>query len=77
VLLKRILQPHSRLVRADLILQEQAARRWSGPHAPSATRWQQDFVARLGTRVPPSAFRPAPPVVTRVLRIERTGPQWH
>jgi 23S rRNA (adenine-N6)-dimethyltransferase len=74
MLLKRLLQPGSRLVRADLILQDQSARRWSGPHAPGASRWQRDFFAVPRARVPPSAFRPPPPVPTRVLRIERQGP---
>ena len=71
VLLKRLLQPGSRLVRADLILQDQAARRWSGPDAPGASRWQRDFLAVARARVPPSALRPPPPVTARVLRIER------
>jgi 23S rRNA (adenine-N6)-dimethyltransferase len=71
ILLKRLLQPGSRLVRADLILQEHASRRWASPCAPGATRWQREFRASMGRPVPPSAFRPQAPVFTRVLRIER------
>jgi 23S rRNA (adenine-N6)-dimethyltransferase len=72
-LLKRLLQPGAQLVRADLILQDQTARRWSAPDAPGASRWQRDFIAAAQARVPPSAFRPPPPVRARVLRIERYG----
>ena len=71
VILKRLLQPGTRLVRADLVLQEQSARRWSGLGAPGGGRWQRDFIAAPGRRLPPSAFRPPAPVGTRVLRIER------
>ncbi|MDE3202649.1 MAG: methyltransferase domain-containing protein [Acidobacteriota bacterium] len=74
-LLKRLLQPGSRLVRADLILQDQTARRWSGDRAPGFNRWQRDFFAAAGTRVPPSAFRPPAPVTARVLTIERHRPR--
>lgn len=73
-LLKRLLQPGSRLVRADLVLQDQTARRWSSGHAPGANRWQRDFFAVAGPRVPRSAFRPPSPVTTRVLTIERHRP---
>jgi 23S rRNA (adenine-N6)-dimethyltransferase len=72
-LLKRLLQPGSRMVRADLVLQELATRRWVGPGAPGGRRWQQDFTATPGRRVPPSAFRPPPPARIRVLRLERRG----
>lgn len=70
-LLRRIIQPGSRLVSARLILQEQAARRWAGPGAPGVGRWGHVFHASLGRRVPRRAFRPPPPVDTRVLVIER------
>lgn len=70
-LLRRLLQPGSRLLTADLILQEPASRRWSSPGAPAATRWQRDFRAFARRPVPATAFRPPAPVPTRVLRIER------
>jgi 23S rRNA (adenine-N6)-dimethyltransferase len=74
MLLKRLLQPGSRMVRADLILQHEAARRWSGPRAPGGARWQREFVALAGARVPPAAFSPPPPVIARILTIERRRP---
>jgi 23S rRNA (adenine-N6)-dimethyltransferase len=70
-LLRRLLQPGSRLVGARLVLQEQAARRWAGPTAPGRRRWASDFVLTTDGRVPRRAFRPAPRVDARVLRVER------
>jgi 23S rRNA (adenine-N6)-dimethyltransferase len=70
-LLRRLLQPGSRLRSAHLILQEQAARRWASPAAPGCRRWARTFDVRTGLRVPRSAFRPAPPVDARVLVIRR------
>jgi 23S rRNA (adenine-N6)-dimethyltransferase len=70
-LLRRLLQPNSRLVSARLVLQDQAARRWAGPHAPGFGRWGRRYVATLGPKVPRSAFRPRPRVDTRVLAIAR------
>jgi 23S rRNA (adenine-N6)-dimethyltransferase len=72
-LLRRLLQPGSRLVSAHLILQEQAAVRWCGPHAPAAGRWRSSFEPSLGERVPRAAFHPRPPVPARVLRLRRIG----
>jgi 23S rRNA (adenine-N6)-dimethyltransferase len=72
-LLRRLLQPGSRLVSARLILQQQAAVRWASSAAPGANRWQRDYVTSLGDRVPRRAFRPSPHVDARVLRIERRG----
>jgi 23S rRNA (adenine-N6)-dimethyltransferase len=70
-LLRRLLQPGSRLVSAHLVLQREVARRWSGTDAPGGRRWSRDFDASLGMRVPRSAFRPPPRVDTQVLHIER------
>jgi 16S rRNA A1518/A1519 N6-dimethyltransferase RsmA/KsgA/DIM1 with predicted DNA glycosylase/AP lyase activity len=70
-LLRRLLQPGSRLRTAHLVLQHQAARRWCGPAAPGRARWSATFVTRLGPVVPRSAFRPAPPVSARVLVVGR------
>lgn len=72
-LLRRVLQPGSRLVSARLVLQDPAARRWAGPDAPGARRWARTFSAALGPRVPNGAFRPPPRVGTRILRIDRLG----
>lgn len=70
-LLRRLLHPGSQLVRADLVLQEQAARRWAGPSAPGAKRWQHLHRAGLGPRISRDAFTPPPRVDARVLVIER------
>ena len=70
-LLRRLLQPGSRLVSAHLLLQEQAARRWAGADAPGARRWTVTFGATLGARVPRRALSPRPHLDVRVLRIER------
>jgi 23S rRNA (adenine-N6)-dimethyltransferase len=72
-LLRRLVQPGSRLIRADLVAQDQAARRWSTRAAPGAARWQQHFRATLGAPIPRAAFRPPPAVNARVLTIERWG----
>lgn len=70
-LLRRVLQPGSRLLSAHVILQEQAARRWAGPVAPGLPRWGRPFQSSLGRRVPRAAFRPRPHVDARVLVIQR------
>lgn len=70
-LLRRLLQPGSRLLSAHLVLQDQAARRWVGPSAPGRGRWRSTFEVSLGLRVPRSAFRPPPGVDGRVLEIRR------
>lgn len=70
-LLARVLHSGSRLQSAYLILQEQAAHRWAGPHAPAAARWKRSFTASVGSRIPRTAFRPRPLVDERVLVITR------
>lgn len=70
-LVSRLVHHGSRLVRADLVVQEQAAHRWVGPRAPAATRWQRTFHSGLGAPVPRAAFHPRPHVDTRVLVIQR------
>ncbi len=70
-LLRRLLQPGSRLVSARLILQQQATVRWASSDAPGATRWQRYYAASLGDRVPRDAFRPVPHVNARVLNLDR------
>jgi 23S rRNA (adenine-N6)-dimethyltransferase len=68
-LLRRLVQPGSRLVTADLVLPGHAANRWSSPAAPGAGRWTREFAAGRGRRVPRRAFMPPPPADARVLRI--------
>jgi 23S rRNA (adenine-N6)-dimethyltransferase len=70
-LLRRLLQPGSRLVGAVVVLPAPAARRWAGPGAPGAGRWARDYEVALGPAVPRSAFRPPPPAGARVLTIRR------
>ena len=70
-LLRRLLQPGSRLIGAHLVLQDQAARRWASRAAPGFGRWARAYEATIGTRVPRRAFRPPPSVDARVLRIVR------
>lgn len=70
-LLRRLVQPGSRLVTAHLVLQEQVARRWTTFDAPAAVRWRRNFGAALGPPVPRRAFTPPPRVDARVLRIRR------
>jgi 23S rRNA (adenine-N6)-dimethyltransferase len=70
-LLRRLLQPGSRMVAAHLVLQEQAARRWTSADAPGYRRWARSFVATSTLRVPRRAFRPPPPVDARVVRLTR------
>jgi 23S rRNA (adenine-N6)-dimethyltransferase len=70
-LLRRLLQPGSRLRGAHLVLPQHTARRWSGPDAPGHARWVQTFTATRGPVIPRAAFRPRAPVDTRVLVIRR------
>jgi 23S rRNA (adenine-N6)-dimethyltransferase len=70
-LLRRLLQPGSRLVAAHLVLQAQVVRRWTATDAPSRARWARTFVAGAGPVVPRRAFRPPPSVDARVLAVHR------
>jgi 16S rRNA A1518/A1519 N6-dimethyltransferase RsmA/KsgA/DIM1 with predicted DNA glycosylase/AP lyase activity len=56
---------------AHLVLDERAARRWSGEAAPAAARWQRTFEASLGAIVPRDAFRPPPRLRGRTLVLHR------
>lgn len=69
--LRRLLAPGSRLVRADLVLPATVAARWAAGRAPGAGRWQGRFELRTGARLPGSAFVPPPPMATAVLVVER------
>jgi 23S rRNA (adenine-N6)-dimethyltransferase len=69
--LKRLLSPGSRLVRADLVVQRAAAHRWAAGRAPGAGRWARDYQVGVGRRIPRSAFAPRPPVDCTLLRITR------
>jgi 23S rRNA (adenine-N6)-dimethyltransferase len=69
--LGRLLAPGSRLVRADLVLQRGAARRWAAGRAPGAGRWARDYVVGVGRPVPRRAFTPHPPVDCATLVVTR------
>lgn len=70
-LLRRLLQPGSRMVAARLILQDAVARRWASADAPGVARWGRAFAASVGPRIPRAAFSPRPRVDVRILAIER------
>lgn len=71
-LLRRLLGPGSRLVRADLLLKRPATRRWVEGRADHG-RHRSRFLLRAGPTVPRRAFRPPPPIDARVLTVERLG----
>ncbi len=66
-LIKRLVSPGSRLIRADLVVPWHAAERWSSLTAPGRARWGRDFTVYLGRPPPRSAFRPPPPNNVAVL----------
>ena len=72
-LLRRILQPATRLVTATLVLDERAIMRWVGPHAPAANRWRRDFDITVSARLPRAAFHPPPDTPCRVFGLRRTA----
>lgn len=69
--LRRLVAPGSRLVRADVVVQHAAARRWAAGHAPGVGRWGRDYVAGYGRRIPRRAFTPPPTVDCATLVFER------
>jgi 23S rRNA (adenine-N6)-dimethyltransferase len=70
-LLRRLVQPGTRLLDAHLVLQRDAARRWAGPGAPGASRWQRVHKPVLGRAIRRDRFTPAPAVDARVLVLRR------
>jgi 23S rRNA (adenine-N6)-dimethyltransferase len=67
-IMRRLTHPRSQLVRADLILPAYAAHRWA-----TTTH----FAVRATRRLPPRAFRPAPPNPAVVVVIERRARAAH
>jgi 23S rRNA (adenine-N6)-dimethyltransferase len=68
---RRLLQPGSRLLRARLVLDRRAPRRWAGPEAPGIARWGVVFEASVARGFPRRAFRRPPHVDCAVLAIRR------
>jgi len=74
-LLRRLVAPGSRLVRADVVVPWHVAKRWTSGAAPGDGRWSSEFTAVLGRPLPRSAFSPPPPNGVAVLVIERRAHQ--
>jgi 23S rRNA (adenine-N6)-dimethyltransferase len=76
-ILRRLLgDPRTRLERADLLVQEQAARRFAArrPAAPETIAWGAWYDLTTGRRLAPSAFQPPPRVGAAVLTARRRWP---
>jgi 23S rRNA (adenine-N6)-dimethyltransferase len=73
-LLQRLVHASSRLERADLILQRQAAKQWADIDRRRAVRARRSFDVALGRPIPRSAFTPRPTVDAQVLVVRRREP---
>jgi 23S rRNA (adenine-N6)-dimethyltransferase len=76
-MLRRLLDdPRSPLRRADLILQEEAARRYAAarPATPQTVRWGTWYELAVQHRLPPASFSPPPRVGAAVLVACRRTP---
>jgi 23S rRNA (adenine-N6)-dimethyltransferase len=76
-ILRRLLgDPRAPLERADLVVQEQAARRYSArrPGTPETIAWGAWYELATGRRLGPSCFRPPPRVGAAVLVARRRRP---
>jgi 23S rRNA (adenine-N6)-dimethyltransferase len=76
-MLRRLLgDPRTPLERADLIVQEQAARRYAAAHPgiPEAVAWGAWYELGTGRRLDPACFRPPPRVAAAVLVARRRRP---
>jgi 23S rRNA (adenine-N6)-dimethyltransferase len=76
-MLRKLLDdPRSPLRRADLIVQEEAARRYAAatPATPRTIRWGVWYVLRVHRRLPPACFSPPPRVTAAVLVARRRRP---
>jgi 23S rRNA (adenine-N6)-dimethyltransferase len=76
-ILRRLLgDPRSPLERADLVVQEQAARRYAArrPGRPETIAWGAFYELAAGRRFGPDCFRPPPRVGAAVLTASRRRP---
>ena len=69
--LRRLVHPGSRLLRADLVVPRHVADRWVSGRAPGARRWQSTYTATPTGIVPRSAFRPNAPAAAVILTVSR------
>jgi 23S rRNA (adenine-N6)-dimethyltransferase len=69
--LRRLTDPGSRLIRADVIVPWHVAERWVWGTPPGAGRWRKEFECSLGRPIPRSAFSPPPPSGVSTLVIQR------
>jgi 23S rRNA (adenine-N6)-dimethyltransferase len=70
--LRRLLDPRSALVRANLVVQAEVGRKRARvTGAALSVSWAPWFELRTGRRLPPKAFRPVPRVGAAVLRVDR------
>jgi 23S rRNA (adenine-N6)-dimethyltransferase len=70
-ILRRLVAPGSRLVRADIVVPWYMAQRWATGRAPGAGRWSQDFAVRVARALPRSAFSPPAPNGVALIVVER------
>jgi 23S rRNA (adenine-N6)-dimethyltransferase len=68
--------PRVPLRRADLVVQEEAARRYATgrPGTPETLRWGAWYELQVGRRLPPGCFRPPPRAAAAVLVARRRRP---
>jgi 23S rRNA (adenine-N6)-dimethyltransferase len=72
-ILRRLVAPGSRLVRADLVVPWHVAQRWTTGLAPGGGRWRHHFTTELGRPLPRAALAPPPPSGVAILVIARRG----
>jgi 23S rRNA (adenine-N6)-dimethyltransferase len=70
-LLRRLLNPRTRLVGAELVVPRHVAARWVAGRAPGARRWSHEFSATARGHVPRFAFHPPAPSDAAILSIVR------
>jgi 23S rRNA (adenine-N6)-dimethyltransferase len=75
-ILDRLLDPGIPLVRADLVVQWEVARKRAAtpPRTLRGTAWAPWWTFRVGRRIPATAFRPVPRVDSGVLTVARRDP---
>jgi 23S rRNA (adenine-N6)-dimethyltransferase len=74
-LLRRLVSPGSKLVRADIVVPWHTARRWASGGAPGAGRWSARYSVEIGRPLPRRAFSPPPPNGVGILVIRSRWPR--